>query len=180
VTVEAFQRRPHLRRRRVCRRTKGARAMGGIAVWIRQDRRAAGALYRCTAIHMMHGCTAVSYMQRLGTICAMSAIGVSSVHSDCSCTALASSRSGCRRINSTAAFAGFRCCAPPPPQLFGTGVVKASTFSRGSPLAWRACLMKAVVKPSGAPVRFAHSRTMTRTAASSRSYRAGMHFGDKG
>jgi hypothetical protein len=38
--------------------------------------------------------------------------------------------------------------------------------SRGSRLARRACLMKAVVRPSGAPVRFAHSRTMTRTAAS--------------
>ncbi len=81
-----------------------------IAVWIRQDRRAAGALHRCTAIYvyMLHGCMSVSFMQRWGTICAMSAIGVSSVHSDCSCTALASSRSGCRRINSTAAFVGFR------------------------------------------------------------------------
>jgi hypothetical protein len=105
AAVEAFQRRPHLRRRRVCRRTKGARAMGGIAVWIRQDRRAAGALHRCTAIYMMHE---YPYMQHWGTICAMSGIGVPSVDSDCSCTARASNRSACRRINSTAAFVGFR------------------------------------------------------------------------
>jgi hypothetical protein len=54
---------------------------------------------------MMHGCTAVSFMQRWGTICAMSAIGVSSVHSDCSCT---STRVKPERLPSNQLNRGFR------------------------------------------------------------------------
>ena len=112
AAVEAFQRRPHLRRC-ACRGATGA--SGGTAFLIRRDRCVvAAALHRCTAhihtyththtrartyIYMLHGCTAGSILicSHRGTICAMSAIGVSSVHSDCSCTARASKRSGCRR-----------------------------------------------------------------------------------